>query len=281
MMLDLDDVRLFVLAAEHGNLTRAAEAAGTVQPVVSQRIKRLEAVLGRRLLDRSPRLVRLTAEGSDFLVRSRALLAAHEAAIAPIELTPSHVSVGISDHALGTRLEWVLKRIKGILPPHATISAYLGSSADVRERYSAGTIDLALIRRESGADEGEVLGEDPLDWRVPEGWRRPDGPLPLVLLPGPCAVRAVAIRTLDRNGIPWRETFTGGTCSTLISAVQAGLGVAPLGSIVGDDLLIAPPTRDLPALPSSQIVMLARSANPATSAVAKHFSTSIRKMLRS
>jgi DNA-binding transcriptional LysR family regulator len=35
MVLDLESVRLFVLAAEFGNLTRAAEAAGTVQPVVS------------------------------------------------------------------------------------------------------------------------------------------------------------------------------------------------------------------------------------------------------
>jgi DNA-binding transcriptional LysR family regulator len=85
MMLDLEDVRLFVLVADHGNLTRAAEAAGTVQPVVSQRIKKLETALGRKLLDRSPRLVRLTAAGTDFLERSRALLIAHDAAIAPLE----------------------------------------------------------------------------------------------------------------------------------------------------------------------------------------------------
>lgn len=278
MMLDLEDVRLFVLVADHGNLTRAAEAAGTVQPAVSQRVKRLEATLGRKLLDRNPRLVRLTAAGTDFLEKSRVLLTAHEAAIMPMELKPLHLSIGISDHALGTRLEWVLKSIRGALPAHATISAYLGTSAEVRERYGAGTIDVALIRRESSSDEGEVLGDDPLDWRVPEGWRRPDGPIPLVLLPGPCAVRAVAIRTLERHGIAWRETFTGGTCSALVSAVNAGLGVAPLGSVVGADLPVATSDLDLPALPSSQIVMLARSADPATSAVVKQFSTSIRKM---
>ena len=42
-MLDLESVRLFVLALEFGNLTRAAEAAGTVQPAVSARLKALEA----------------------------------------------------------------------------------------------------------------------------------------------------------------------------------------------------------------------------------------------
>ncbi|MBP0574619.1 LysR family transcriptional regulator, partial [Mycobacterium tuberculosis] len=66
-MLDLESVRLFVLAAEYGNLTRAAEAAGTVQPVVSQRLKALEARLDRKLIDRTPRYVRLTADGAVFL----------------------------------------------------------------------------------------------------------------------------------------------------------------------------------------------------------------------
>ena len=46
-MLDLESVRLLVLVADLGNLTRAAAAAGTVQPVVSQRLKSLEAALGR------------------------------------------------------------------------------------------------------------------------------------------------------------------------------------------------------------------------------------------
>jgi len=42
-MLDLESVRLFVLVVDFGNLTRAAQAAGTVQPVVSQRLRALEA----------------------------------------------------------------------------------------------------------------------------------------------------------------------------------------------------------------------------------------------
>ena len=278
-MLDLESVRLFVLVAEYGNLTRAAEAAGTVQPVVSQRIKRLEAAVGRKLVDRSPRFVRLTDAGVSFLDRSRTLLAAHDAAIAPINVVPSHLSIGISDHALGTHLDWILKRVRAVLPANTTLSVHLGQSAEVRQRYEAGSIDLALIRRESGTDEGEVLGDDPLDWRVPDGWERPDGPLPLVLLPAPCAVRAVAIRALERNEIPWREAFTGGTCLSLVSAVRAGLGVAPLGIIVGDDLPVGGTGARLPSLPSSQIVLLARATNPATAAAARQLSASVRKML--
>jgi hypothetical protein len=46
-----------------------------VQPVVSARIKGLEAALGRRLLERTPRFVRPTPEGVAFLAKARALMA--------------------------------------------------------------------------------------------------------------------------------------------------------------------------------------------------------------
>lgn len=280
MMLNLESVRLFTFVAEFGNLTRAAEAAGTVQPVVSQRIAALEAALGRRLLDRSPRLVRLTAEGAAFLQHARALLAAHEAAIAPIGVLPRQIALGISDHTLGTHLDMILKRIGLAVPAHAMISVHLGQSAEVRERFESGTVDLAIVRRESGVDDGELLGEDPLDWRVSDGWRPRGGPLPLVLLPPPCAVRAVAIRALDRGGIPWREAFVGGSCLALAAAVRAGLGVAPLGAIIAREFAVNRDQPDLPPLPSSQIVMFARASDPVTSAAARALAASVRDMLR-
>jgi DNA-binding transcriptional LysR family regulator len=279
MMLDLECVRIFVFVADYGNLTRAAVAAGTVQPVASQRIKKLELALGAKLLTRSPRLVRLTDAGVAFLERARTLLAAHEAALAPIDSAPSHLTVGISDHVLGTRLDSVLKRLGNVLPVQATMSVHVGTSSEVRERYDAGKVDLGLIRRENASDEGEVLGEDVLGWRVPSGWRRPDGPVPLILLPSPCAVRAVAIRALERNGIAWRETFVAGGCLALVAAVRAGLGVAPLGDIVGGELDGATTAAALPPLPASQIVLLARAANPMVSAAAKELAASVREML--
>src|ERR1700753_395518 len=104
MMLDLEAVRLFVLAAEYGNLTRAAEAAATVQPVVSQRIKALEDRLGRKLLDPRPRYVRRTDAGASFLVHARSLLAAHDAALLDDRDETRSLALGISDHVLGTSM---------------------------------------------------------------------------------------------------------------------------------------------------------------------------------
>src|SRR5260370_17999206 len=76
--LDIDTVQAFLLVAELQSFTRAAEALGATQAAISMKLQRLEAVLGKRLVERSPPAVRLTAEGSAFLHPPRPLLAPHD-----------------------------------------------------------------------------------------------------------------------------------------------------------------------------------------------------------
>ncbi|NPD65554.1 LysR family transcriptional regulator [Lichenicola cladoniae] len=280
-MLDLQSVRIFVLVAEHGNMTRAAEAAGTVQPVVSQRIRTLETVLGRKLLNRTPRYVRLTEAGTIFLERARHLLAAHDAAIAPEDGGPLHIALAVSDHTLGTSFDTILRRLRSAVPQRVTFALRLGQSLEVKDLFDRGEVDLAIIRREGRGAEGEVLGEDPIAWCAPSGWRRPEGPLPLVSLPPPCGVRGAALKVLDQASIPWREAFVGGSCLALAAAVRAGLGVAPLGRLVAGGLGKYEMLSDLPALPASQVVMLVRAHSPLVLAAARSLSASVRDTLRS
>lgn len=281
MMLDLESVRLFVLAAELGNLTRAAEAAGTVQPVVSQRIKNLETSLGRKLLERTPRFVRMTSDGSVFLERARALLAAHDAAISINDQPPFHLTLGISDHAVGVSFEYVLHRVRTALPTEATIEVRLGLSHDIHAMFDAGSLDAAVIRREGGGSDGELLGEDALGWRAAENWTLPRGkPLPLIVLSMPCGVRTVATRTLDRAGLPWNEAFVGGSCMTLLAAARAGLGIAPMGQIASGGATDRGPDLDLPPLPASQIVLLARGGTPHLTAAARALGAGVRASLK-
>src|SRR3974377_2541319 len=78
--LDLEAVQAFVLTADLKSFTRAAEAMDTTQSAVSLKIKRLEDSLGRRLLERTPRLVRLSSDGNAFLEAARNLIDAHHGA---------------------------------------------------------------------------------------------------------------------------------------------------------------------------------------------------------
>lgn len=280
-MLDLESVQLFVLAADLGNLTRAAEAAGTVQPVVSQRLKALEAVLGRRLLDRTPRYVRLTAEGKAFLDKARDLLAAHEAALSVPTKPLAPFSVGFSDHALGSGFEDVLCHLRSALGAPVTIELKMGHSQDMRRLYEAGSIEAAIIRREVGGADGEVLGRDPLGWCAASDWANPSGEsLPLLLLAEPCGVRSIATRALDRVGVTWRETFVGGGTAALVAAARAGLGVAPMGRIASGNLTDRGRDLGLPTLPASEIVLLARSTSDANGAAVRALAAAIRSQLR-
>jgi DNA-binding transcriptional LysR family regulator len=79
--LDIPTVQAFLLVAELQSFTRAAEALGTTQAAVSMKLQRLEAVVGKRLVERSPRAVRLTADGTAFLQNARALIDAHDRAL--------------------------------------------------------------------------------------------------------------------------------------------------------------------------------------------------------
>ncbi|WP_323166153.1 LysR family transcriptional regulator [Pseudomonas bubulae] len=74
-MLRFDDLQLFVHAADLGSLSAAARVMDMSPAVASAALKRIEALLGARLLARSTRSLRLTAEGEGFLEYARTALA--------------------------------------------------------------------------------------------------------------------------------------------------------------------------------------------------------------
>lgn len=67
--MDLNDVAVFVRVAREKSFTRAAAALGLPKSTVSERVARLEAQLGVRLLDRTTRSLRLTDAGAQYFAR--------------------------------------------------------------------------------------------------------------------------------------------------------------------------------------------------------------------
>lgn len=67
-------LRFFIAVAEELSFTRAAERLHTVQPSLSQQIRRLEEIVGARLFDREKHRLHLTEAGRIFLKESRAIL---------------------------------------------------------------------------------------------------------------------------------------------------------------------------------------------------------------
>lgn len=79
-MLNLNDLKFFVAAIEHGGFAAAARRLGVPKSTVSKRVAELETALGARLILRTSRSFTLTEAGRDFHEHARAALIEAEAA---------------------------------------------------------------------------------------------------------------------------------------------------------------------------------------------------------
>jgi len=72
--IELRHLRYFVALADAGSFTHAAEQMFIAQPTLSQQIRRLEELVGTRLLQRRREGLQLTRAGAVLLDASRAVL---------------------------------------------------------------------------------------------------------------------------------------------------------------------------------------------------------------
>ncbi len=149
--LDLNLLRVFVVVAEEGSVTRAASRLYLTQPAVSAALRRLGDAVGAPLLVRSGRGVALTARGERLLADARPhLLALIDAATAADGFDPATsdrtMVLGLSDGAEGWLLGPLLRRL-AIEAPLMTILVRAVQFRTVGDALA--TVDMAI----SVADE--------------------------------------------------------------------------------------------------------------------------------
>ena len=128
--LDPDLLRAFVIIADTRSFTRAAERLLRTQPAISLQMKRLEEAVGRSLLKRNPRLVRLTPAGEVLLDYARRILALNDDLLARVK-EPDLVGTV----RLGTPEDFATMHMSGVLARFS--QAYPGVALEV-------TCDLTL-----------------------------------------------------------------------------------------------------------------------------------------
>jgi DNA-binding transcriptional LysR family regulator len=279
--LDIPTVQAFLLVAELQSFTRAAEALGTTQAAVSMKLQRLEAVLEKRLVERSPRAVRLTADGFAFLASARALIDAHDRALSGKREVRQQLSLGISDHASGPELVPLLERLHQVSPQLA-LAVTIGFSRELLDAYDAGELDAVIVRQEGSRRGGEKLTEDEFGWFATRrfGWRRGET-LQLATLAPTCGVRAIAVRALDKAGIAWTEAFVGGGVTAVAAAALAGLAVAPLARrIAPAGLIDIGPVQQLPRLGASRVMLHSKVSDPTKLAALRTLAATFRSVAR-
>lgn len=259
-LLGLDCVLAFVRVAELDNFTRAAQALGTTQSAISLKVKRLEARLGCKLFERTPRYVRLSAQGAAFLPRAISLLRAHDEALAAVFGARERLTIGFSDHVAGPELPTLIARMNA-QDPRLLIEVRIGSTVDLLQNFDRRDLDAVIARMQVGRDDGEVLCDEQFGWFASPQWRHRSGePIPVATMPEPCGVKLMASDLLRSAGVSWDEVFVGGGVAAVIAAVMAGIGVAalarrmvPFGAVdVGAEF-------GLPPLPRLPVVLHARA----------------------
>ncbi len=275
--LDVEAVEVFVTIAELQSFTRAAEALGTTQGAISVKLKRLEDRIGAKLIERTPRRVRLSAQGAVFLDRARDLLAAHQAAVESLAAAPRRFVLGIAAHVAGPELPTLLAQLHAH-DPGLRIEVQLENSRTLLDAFDRGELDAAIVRRDEDRRDGEVLAPEQFGWfATPDFQHREGEPLRLAGLSPSCGVRNIGTQALDAAGIPWIEVFLGGGSSAVTAAVSAGLAtavfscrLAPPGTVEVSERL------KLPRLPASEIVLHSTLTDPKSRAALRSLAAAFR-----
>lgn len=259
--IDPDLLRSFVLIAEGGSFTRAANAVGRTQSAVSMQIRRLEETLGQPLLLRGPRGVETTPHGAWLLERARRLLAMHDEIFATFR-TPAVAGTV----RLGTPDDYALRWLPGILArfaevhPAVEVVVTCAPSNELIERLDRDEIDLTLLSagNEPPGTVGIPLWQADLRWigSVAHAAHR-RSPLPLATAQPRCVWHRAAVRALDEAGIPWRVAYTSTSQTGTLAPALAGLAVTiGLPGPLPTGLRFLGAEDGLPPLPDFSIILL-------------------------
>ena len=151
MHFDLTDLRLFVLVADEGSLTRAAERQHLSLAAASSRIKSLEEQTGQALFYRMARGVRLTPPGEAFLHHAQGVLRQ----IHQLHSDMQDYAGGLRGHVrLLANTTAVTDFLPDILAPFLTENPRV--NVELQERPNA---DIARGVLDGRADLGIVAGE--------------------------------------------------------------------------------------------------------------------------
>jgi DNA-binding transcriptional LysR family regulator len=233
--LDPEAITTFVAVVDAGGFTAAARKIGKSQAGVSVTIARFEGQLGRRLFDRSRRVLELTETGQALLEYARRLIALEDEALEVIDprRLDGRVTLGMPDDYIDVFGRPLVEHFSAA-GARLEIEIRCDFSHVLEARVWSGEIDMAIITRAPGTETGELLRREPLVWCGPENVRPERGdPLPLALFPErDCRARPLILAALAAAGRPWRISWTSSHLPSIQATLDAGTAVTALPASV-------------------------------------------------
>ncbi len=154
--MEIDRVRLFILASESLNISAAGRQLGLPPSVASARLSKLEKQLGADLFHRSTRKVSLSIEGIEFLPFAKEIVAQEDAALAVLGRRDSKVSGTLRFAASSTFVQlYVAPILPEFLDRYPDVNIELKLS-DTQFKLIEGGFDLAL--RNFAVEDSSFIG---------------------------------------------------------------------------------------------------------------------------
>ncbi len=170
--MDTQNLRAFLLVAETGSFSLAAEKLHLTQPAVSKRIALLEEQLGADLFDRIGRNISLTEAGNALLPHARAVQRELEAARQSVRdlsgAVAGQLRLATSHHIGLHRLPPVLSEFSRAFPA-VQIDIDFMDSEQAYELIMQGKVELAIVTLAPVSERSLVtrtVWPDPLDFMV-------------------------------------------------------------------------------------------------------------------
>ena len=156
MNISTRQLRAFLALSENRNFTRAASVCHLSQSAFSALIRQLEESLEVRLFDRNTRNVEVTAEGQEFEVSARRVLAEFESAMSGMHaratLQRGRVSIALLPSLAA---DWLPQVLAGFRDAHPGIDLEVADvlSEPCIERVRSGQADFALAATRANTPE--------------------------------------------------------------------------------------------------------------------------------
>lgn len=257
--LDPALLKAFVLTVRTGSFTKAGESLFRSQSAVSLQIRKLEDILGERVLRRSARKVVMTPAGERLLTYAEQILDLNSAALAAFRQTDVSglIRLGTPEDIATTYLPRALADFAAA-HPRVSLEVTCDLTLNLLDKFREGILDVALLKREpAAAIDGQRVWAEPLVWvaSTPEQFR-PQPDLPLVVSPEPCVYRKRAVEAVRKEGFEPRASYVCGSLAGALAAVRAGLGIAVLPEHMAPDDLLTDNGRNMPALEDTEILLV-------------------------
>lgn len=274
--IDTTLLRTFLSLADNRSFSRTGARIGRSQSAVSDQVRRLETVLGHRLLDRDTRNVALTADGERLLPHARQMVAAADAMLARFRAPDlsGEVRFGSPEDFASAYLPEILASFSRAHPA-VRLSVRCDLTLPLVRRFDRGDLDLIVVKQDPRhpMPGTRALWPEHLVWvaapDLASDPSRAPRPLPLVLSPAPCVYRARATAALAGAHLPGVEVYASPSFAGMVAAVRAGLGYAVMPRAMvpaGLTILDAWPPLD----PAEIALMAPASPTPAVTALATH-----------